>query len=282
MSKSVSGPIRDWQLQYLFERLVNILETSRRGPDTFKTMYGRCELSRLVLHDGGPLNLQDPAIKHLIDYADSAGAKSTITLNDLFGVLVAGFPSDGDGWPKAPIDDIHKLYALKGAGEWTEIDRLVRALTRYQNSFSEIIDPMIASFRSDPRDDGLAHDGFYALGTVVSGQSTEKVAFGTRPEYVLRFIDDVLQFAGDSHARDRLVRSQLVMTRDGDVLFSVPLQPKQKACAERTGYRYLVAWWSEIQWLVRDTKVLRALAAELPAHVSVKPKARFLEEDLGM
>lgn len=284
--------IQDWQLQYLFERLANILETSKRGPDTFQRMFGHRQLSKLILQDGVALNHEDEAIQHLISYAYAASSRAILTLDDLHSALLMMFLGGGDGKPVVPLGDLHRLYAMKDKGGWTELDRLISSLTRYHTSFSEIIDPMIASFRTDPRDDGLVDGDFYALGCLVQGQPLEKVAFGTKAEFVLRFIDDVIQFAGDSHARDSLIRSQLILTRNGEPLFAVPLITKtfsteeleqpQTGFAVRCGYRFLTAYWPDLQWLVRDPEVMKALAAAVPAKSRSMLKGRYLAEDLGL
>jgi hypothetical protein len=286
----MNGP-ENWTRQYLMERLIEILEYSSRSPEAVLRHGGR-SLSDLALHGGGTLNLQDPAVMSLIEYASSAGQRNVRTVGDLFDVLKRGFLFVTDGKPKRPIDSLHRMFDLQRVG-WNELDRLIRTLTREHVSFSDIVNPIQASFRLCPDDHGLDGDTCYALGYSVKLKHLEKVAFGSSPAFALKFIDDAIRAAESSHRRDNLIRSELALAVNGKGLFRVPLLPRVTVrgyqcsrwgamSSQSENYADLTADWANVQWKDSRDDLMKILVNALPARDGHVVKGRFLEDDLGM
>lgn len=290
---STPNAIDQWLIQYMMERLTDILQASSHGPDTTVRMFGHRDLTNIDLLCGRKLNIADPAVAHLINYVRAASESSRITLDAMMKVLQGDFLVVTDGRPKRPIDDLRRMFDLRQAGQWGELDNFIRTVTRQRQSLSEIIGPMVDSFRVDPQDFALGEKECFVVGHYVTGRNYEKVAFGSSPEVVLRYVDDAIQDAGHAYKRDSLVRSWLALLRNEQILFCTPLLPKLTTTKYPCPYKgftistnknhaLLAADWANTKWYDQDPRLMGALANALPRCERALLKGRYLEDDLGI
>lgn len=282
--------VDDWCAAYILERLVGAIQA---GFSILSGADGHNEtiLSGFALRDGGFLDVADPAVKHLVDFAASVWGGPVYSIDDLLRTMTYAVLASRNEMPKGDTDHLRAIFALKSAGGWVELDRLIRT-TRHQKSLCELVDPMFDAIRTDPKDDFQKGEACYSLGCCVSGFNPENVVFGSRPDFVVGLLDAVLEFAGAACARDTMARSMLIMSRGRKTVFRVPLQARslikgdisspQGGSVFKFDYRSVEAHWPGLQWEVQDLKVMRALSAVLSGQNSAIIKARYLECDLGM
>lgn len=283
----VSG-IENWTYRYFMECLITAIGEnciSEIEACTARGFYK--DLDEVVLGDGKPLNVQDPALSLLVQYLDATTSRSIDSIADIIDGLTSNFRLGTQPRVSGKFGMIHALFDLRNEGGWCELDRLVTDLAL--QSFSSIVDALSPSIRYSQDDPGLGGEKCYVLGFSEKNGKKTKVAFGSAPEHVLGFILEATTLAGNAFLSDKRERNTIWLHNGREAVFTIPLEPRLPVTVfspdgekNYSDFSELSVKWRAVQWARRDVEVMQALASVVPKEAGHAVKGKYLEDDLGL
>lgn len=284
--------VENWTQRYFLERFVFEIGESISSDINERADKGLYkDLAEVVLTDGQPLNLDDPALLALIKFLDVTGFRTVENLQEICDGLRDNFQNEPtalrlvSGNPEM----IDAIFALKDTGGWGELDRI--SLHLIGKSLTDLVDAIQPTLRFNPDDPGLGGGTCYMIGHDSQNAPYPKVAFGSSPEYVLGFLQDAAHMAGDAFKKDDRPRTYLSFRRNRTNIFSIPLLPaKISVYAPHAGggamdyldYSSPQIQWADVVWNEHDLATMKKLAQVAPENVRHLIKGAYLQDDLGM
>lgn len=242
------------------------------------------DLSIAKMDDGRVLDFDDPALTVFVQMIDAL----TIDVVESLKIIIGAIKHSGLLSGQRRLEDnfhlVDKLFELRKDGGWAELDRLIERVSG--ESMTVRVSRVESWVRYAQDDPGLGGDTCCTLGFKFGGQLYDSVAFGSKPEYVLRFLDDLQQCAGAMNDEGRSSGEAVLM--DGKrILCTIPLKAREFSVntpGNVLNYydpKTMAFEWSKVAWQAKDPALMALLAEATPA-ARVAVKSRYLEEELGM
>lgn len=279
--------VEKWARRYHLERLALDAKRLEDKLDIDEGSPYGAHLEVAILPDGHALNLEDPAISLFMRLLRALNHLSVETPYDVMTNLKFAFHGVGKIKVGSHFHIIDPLFDLRKEPDgWRELDRLIEYVSG--TSMSERAQKLQHQHRFSAEDPATEDVARFSIGFRFTSLIADKVAFGSKPEFALSFLDDVLIAAGAEN-HDRRERGEAWLF-DGDRKICVmPFRAKQVTAYFPGGVAQeyhdastMLYDWSKVDWIVRDTKMMNLLAQAVPEEARSLIKGRYLEDDLGM
>lgn len=279
--------VEKWVRRYHLERLAN--DAARLDNKlTVHIESPHCKsLESARLPDGKLLNLDDPAVSLFMQLVRQLNGLRVETPSALMKTMKLAFLGAGKIKIGSHFHIINPLFALrKELDGWKELDRLVAYVSGA--SMTDRARKLDQQFKYSSEDLATENEARFSIGIRFKDWQIDTVAFGSKLEYVLGFMDDVLNAAGAEN-HERCESGQVLIIEGGRKICVIPLQAKEVTAFYPDGvakdYRdpsTMLYDWSNIDWQVRDHKLMNMLAQAAPEEARNLMKGRYLEDELGM
>jgi hypothetical protein len=246
------------------------------------------DLGLAKLPDGRNLNFQDPALAKFMQFVRALTHTRVECLLDVEDALRSTFLGPGKnirfyGTAFAFAERIFDFQ--KAEGGWDELDRLIHYISG--KSMTERASHIHRQIRYCPEDPGLGGNVTFTLEYefFASRVIADKVVFGSKPQYVLAFLADALQFAQRTSLESGLGTGFMRLMNGEKRIFSIPIRKKvviADLVNPASDPTFLVYDWRGVEWHVRDPEMMSLLAKAVPESCCGLIKGRYLEDDLGM
>lgn len=298
--------LESWTHRYFLERLSKMVDAAatRGGNDHRGDMLMYVDLAELVLKDGKPLDIEDPALMFLIRFLDKTGRRTIENLAEVFDGIRSHFnPPPAKDWrQEVDIDLIHDFFGMKNSGGWEEVDRVVNHLIG--QTLTALVDRIQSNLLYDPADPGLGGGDCFTLCYDGGGDGFEtsvnggvmvpftKAAFGSAPEYIIGFIPKVAAIACEEfRGAGGPFLTYIECKNNRDLLFTIPFGPAKNgteypgvdgAKPELLDFSKSVIYWGQIKWEQSSLYLMKAIAKLAPLEARHLVKGSYLEDSLGM
>lgn len=279
--------VEKWTRRYHLERLA--LDAQRLEEslelDEDSPYCARLETARLP--DGNLLNIKDPAVDLFLRLVRQLNHMSVDCPLDLMMNLKYTFLGVGKIKVGSHFHLIDPLFALANEPDgWKELDRLIEYVSGA--SMTDRARKLDQQFKISSQDPATEDEARFSIGFKFSEPVANKVVFGSKSEFVMEFLDDVLAAAGAEN-RERRQRGEVWLLERDRKICVIPFEAKAVTAYFPGGVpqQYhdpstMLYNWSKIDWHVRDHRLMSLLAQAVPEEARNMVKGRYLEDELGM